>query len=211
MAIVGVLVMLILYYLALNMLDKQLLIGFACKDNRVSFRVSFIMGSIMVLSWIAFCLLHQSTELQSVLLMPVMFLALAVFAVTDWIKRKIPNSFLLIFFLIWLIVTGINMIFDINSCIDLLVSSLLGGTIGGFIFFLCRLISGKRLGAGDVKLVFVLGLYLTEENILQMILYSMVLCCIYILIQMSRKKWKRKDGLPLAPFLFAGTLIALFC
>lgn len=207
---IGALVMLILYYLALNMLDKQLDIGLSCKDNRVSFRVSFIIGSIMVLSWITFCLRYQSTELQRVLLIPVMFWGLAVLAVTDWIKRKIPNSFLLVFFLIWMFGTGINMIFDFDSCIDLLVSSLLGGTIGGLIFFLCYMISGKRLGAGDVKLVFVLGLYLTEENVLQMILYSMVLCCIYILIQMAQKKMDRKNSLPLAPFLFAGTLITLF-
>lgn len=210
MAIVGALVMLVLYYLALNMLDKQLHIGFACKENRVSFRVSFFIGSIMILSWIVFCLLYESMLLHRLLLMSVMFWALAVLAVTDWIKRKIPNSFLLVFFLIWMFVTGINMIFDMDSCIDLLVSSLLGGTIGGLIFFLCRLISGKRLGAGDVKLVFVLGLYLAEENVLQMILYSMVLCCIYILIQMAQKKMDRKDSLPLVPFLFVGTLITLF-
>lgn len=207
MAIVGVLVMLFLYYLALNMLDKQLDIGFARKENRFYFRVSLIIGSIMVLTWIAFCLLYESMELQRLLLMLIMFWALAVLTVTDLIKRKIPNSFLIVFFSIWMFVTGINMIFDIDSCIDLFVSSLIGGAIGGMIFFLCRLISGKRLGAGDVKLVFVLGLYLTEQKVLQMTLHSMVLCCIYILVQMARKKMDRKDSLPLVPFIFMGTIV----
>lgn len=132
---------------------------------------------------------------------------LAVFTVTDFLERKIPNSFLLFFLIFWAFVAGIHMILDAGSGRDLLFSSLKGAIVGGGIFFLGYIISHGRLGAGDVKLVFLLGLYLTDQHIVQMLFISMIFCCIYFFVQMVGKKMTRKESLPLAPFFFVGTLI----
>ena len=65
------------------------------------------------------------------------------------------------------------------------------------------------MGAGDVKLVFVLGLYMTGERIMGAIFYGVLLCCIYSIIMLCRKKIGLKDGVPMAPFLYMGMCINL--
>ena len=66
------------------------------------------------------------------------------------------------------------------------------------------------MGAGDVKLVFVMDLYLTGQRILGAVFYGSLLCCAWSLLQLARKKLGLKDGVPLVPFLYLGTLITLF-
>ena len=58
-------------------------------------------------------------------------------------------------------------------------------------------------------MVFVMGLYLTGQRIIGAIFYGALLCCVYSLIQMGRKKLGLKDGVPIVPFLYLGTLITL--
>ena len=139
----------------------------------------------------------------------ILLCALVLLSITDLLNRKIPNFILIILILIWMVCSGISVISDPLKSIDILLPSLIGAAEGGFLFYIIYRISRKRLGAGDVKLVFVLGLYLTKEKIMEMIFCSMALCCIYVLIQMIRKKMDRKSELPLAPFLFAGTILTL--
>ena len=64
-------------------------------------------------------------------------------------------------------------------------------------------------GGGDVKLAFVMGLYLTGERIMGALFYGTVLCCIYSIVQLIRKKLTLKNGVPMTPFLFLGTFITL--
>lgn len=56
---------------------------------------------------------------------------------------------------------------------------------------------------------FVMGLYLTGQRIMGAIFYGILLCCIYSIVQLCRKKMGFKDGVPLTPFLYAGTFITL--
>ncbi len=207
--IISTFLMLIFYCLSLLLLDWQLKFGGVGEGRMNALQVICITGSVMALGWFIFYLVCESIELPRQLLVMSMLSMLAVLTVTDCLKRKIPNSFLFFFLIFWVLVTSIHMILDAGSGRDLLFSSLKGTIVGGGIFFLCYMISRRCLGAGDVKLVLVLGLYLTEKKIMGTIFCSMVLCCIYFFIQMARKKLVRKDSLPMVPFLFAGTLITL--
>ena len=202
--------MLTFYCLALLLLDRRLKLGGVGERRMNALQVVCITGSVMALGWFIFCRVCEPIELPRQLLVMGMLSMLAVFTVTDCLKRNIPNLFLVFFLIFWVVVSSIHMFWDAGSGRDLLFSSLKGAIVGGGIFFLCYRISRRRLGAGDVKLILVLGLFLTEKKILGMIICSMVLCCIYFFIQMARKKLEWKDSLPLVPFLFAGTLITLF-
>lgn len=202
-AMIGAVIMCILYHLALHVLDKQE--ALALERSLV-----FIVGSVMAVAWIAISLMQESMALPQQILTMCTLWSLAVLTVTDWKKHLIPNRFLVLLLMIWATVTGINIILDIVSGMALLFTSLAGGIMGGLIFFLCYIISRKQLGAGDVKLVFVLGLYLTGQRIMGAIFYGVILCCVFSLIQLCRKKIGMKDGIPLVPFLFLGTLITLF-
>ena len=94
--------------------------------------------------------------------------------------------------------------------IALFAKSLMGGIVGGLTFLLCYLLSAKKVGAGDVKLSFVMGLYLTGDRIIGAIFYGTLVCCVYSIVMLIRKKIGLKDGVPMVPFLYIGVLITLF-
>ena len=109
--------------------------------------------------------------------------------------------------LLWSGIIGISIIANTENGLGILFGSLLGALTGGLIFLLCYVLSRGQMGAGDVKLAFVMGLYLTGDKIIGAIFYGVILCMIYSVIQLIRKRIGLKDGVPLAPFLYIGTLI----
>lgn len=133
----------------------------------------------------------------------------SVIAVTDYKKRIIPNKFLLLLIGIWLLLCGGAFIMAVNIGLAVFFSSFVGGVFAGVVFFLCYFISRKQLGAGDVKLAFVMGLLMTGQRIVGPIVYGALLSCVYCIVQMLRKKLKMKDAIPFAPFLYIGTVITL--
>ena len=137
----------------------------------------------------------------------ILFCGLAILAVTD-IKRKIiPNKILFILLLLWTAGISILLIFQTDFGLAVLFQSLAGGAIGGIIFLLCYLLSKGQLGAGDVKLVFVMGLYLTGERIIGAVFYGTLCCCVYSVLLLIRKRITKKDGVPMTPFLYLGTIV----
>jgi len=94
---------------------------------------------------------------------------------------------------------------------SLFINHLLVG-IGAFIFFLLLFLAtrGRGMGFGDVKLVFLLGLFLGWPKIMLALYFAFltgaVLGCILIL-------WRKKrlsETIPFGPFLSAGAFIAMF-
>lgn len=75
---------------------------------------------------------------------------------------------------------------------------------------LCRLISPKAVGMGDVKILAVMGLCLGTDLIWPALFFSFVVLffvCVFLLVT---HRAKRSDSIPFAPFLLAGTLLAAF-
>ncbi len=204
--LVSTMAMLVLYYLTVDKLDKKVHLGLARNGNRFSSKVVYIIGVVMACGWIAVNLVQLSMWLPRRILNMCLLLALAVLSVSDWKKHRIPNCVLVPILIVWVVVTGICIFIDISSGVTLFISSLVGGFLGGLLFMLCYLLASGRLGAGDVKLVFILGLYLTEQKILSAILVGMIVCCVHVMLD---KNGTPKGGVPLAPFLFLGTLIAM--
>ena len=140
----------------------------------------------------------------------ILICAMSVFALVDAEHHFISNRLRLLLLMIWLSITGITIILTTQYGLALLFQSLIGAIVGGLIFLLCYFLSKGQLGAGDVKLVFVMGLYLTGERIMGAVFYGVIACCIYSIIQLIRKKIGVKDGVPLAPFLYLGQLATYF-
>ena len=63
------------------------------------------------------------------------------------------------------------------------------------------------MGAGDVKLALVMGLYLTGEYVVGAVFYGCIASAAYSLVQLARKKLSRKDTIPFVPFLYLGLII----
>ncbi len=97
-----------------------------------------------------------------------------------------------------------------------LITSLACGILA-FLFFLIiafsfRAIRGKDgMGGGDIKLAFVLGLFLGFPNIVVALYLAFLTAAIAgIILILWKKKNLKNTSLPFGPFLIAGTLISIF-
>lgn len=75
---------------------------------------------------------------------------------------------------------------------------------------LCRVVSPRAVGMGDVKLLAVMGFCLGMDLVWPALFFSFVILfavCVFLLVT---RRAKRTDSIPFAPFLLAGTLLAAF-
>lgn len=196
-------------YLTLMWLDRKREYQFPRKNNYICSVPIFVNMGFTLVIWILYSMIRPAVSVWMYLADMCMICGLAILTVTDWVKHRIPNKVLLVLLMIWAVIAGLLILFLINDGMAFTFSGLAGALVGGIIFFLCYLLSRKQLGAGDVKLVFVLGLYLTGQRIIGAIFYGVIFCCIFSLIQIARKKITVKDGVPLVPFLYLGTVLTL--
>ncbi|MHA7306321.1 prepilin peptidase [Arthrobacter sp. TMN-49] len=90
--------------------------------------------------------------------------------------------------------------------------TLLGGTVLWVVYVVLRLVSPSSMGYGDVKLAFVLGLYLGFigwSAVLWGTFLAFVLGALWGLALMVTKKGTGKTQIPFGPFMLAGALILL--
>jgi Flp pilus assembly protein protease CpaA len=131
-------------------------------------------------------------------------------AVSDYKFRRIPNKLSLIVAGVWLLLALSRVFGDFELGMNNLRDSIIGMALGGGLSLLVYLISRKGLGAGDVKFLAVVGLYVRYQLILAVILVGCVFCTITAICLILAKKRKAKDALPLAPFLYFGILLTIF-
>ena len=198
------------YFGALYQADRRLEL---CERKRKGFPAAhsiLVIGicSFAVMLWLGMRSL-TGLPLPMVMLQYVLIWGMSVLAVIDHEKQVIPNHFLLLLLLFWTGIVGLTVLIAVDYGLALFFQSLTGALAGGLIFLLCYLLSGRQLGAGDVKLAFVMGLYLTGQRIIGAVFYGVLLCLFYSVVQLIRKKIGLKDGVPLVPFLYAGVLITL--
>jgi leader peptidase (prepilin peptidase)/N-methyltransferase len=123
--------------------------------------------------------------------------------VSDLYYKIVPDNILLIFLPV---IFGLRMF----SPEMLWWHSILGGVIGfGFMYVVALYgrirFKKEALGGGDIKLYFLIGLFLGVNTVILSVLFAALLGIFYSLIF-----HKRKGYLPFVPFIFGGSLIAYF-
>jgi len=100
-----------------------------------------------------------------------------------------------------------NIFFD-----KLLITSYFWGAIiaSGFFLLIYLVSKGKWMGFGDVKLAFLMGLFLGFPAVLIALFLSFFIGSIVGLIQIGLGKKTMKSEIPFGPFLVTGTFIAMF-
>ncbi len=81
---------------------------------------------------------------------------------------------------------------------------------GGFFLIIVLLTKGEGMGGGDIKLAFLMGLFLGTEKILTALVLAFTLGAFWGIILILLKKKTLKSAIPFGPFLVIGTLAALF-
>ena len=133
-----------------------------------------------------------------------------VVATHDFIHKKIPNSYVLSFFVVWIMVTVPQMFSNIEMMLPYLRNSAFGALLGGGMFMLVYIVSRKGLGGGDVKFMTIAGLYLGVSGVLPVVLIASILTSITGVVLILSKRMDRKGSLPFAPFLYISIIIVMF-
>lgn len=92
---------------------------------------------------------------------------------------------------------------------SILSGSLMGMLIGLLVFGLCYLVSRGGMGAGDVKLVAVLGFYLGGAVIMPVMILVVLSSAVYSIVNLARKKINLKTEIPFVPFVLIGTVLSM--
>lgn len=100
----------------------------------------------------------------------------------------------------------IGILFSFIDDISLL-NAVSGMVFGGGIMLVLALVPGV-LGGGDIKLMFVLGIFLGFKGTLFALLLAFITASIISILLLILKIKKRKDYIPFGPFLSIGSFIA---
>ncbi len=91
------------------------------------------------------------------------------------------------------------------------LQSLLAALLASGFFLLIILISkGKWMGVGDIKLAFLMGLFLSWPNILIALFSAFFIGAVIGVGLIALKKKELKSEVPFGPFLVTGTFLSLF-
>ncbi len=93
--------------------------------------------------------------------------------------------------------------------LSILFSSIMGALIGTLVFGICYLVSKGGMGAGDVKLITVLGFYVGRSVIMSVMVLAVLCSAVYSVVNLIRKKTSLKAEIPFAPFIMIGTVLAM--
>ena len=153
----------------------------------------------------------QETDMDSITtLWSFMLIIFAIItSIIDIKTKKVPNSLILVMFITWLLTIIPMLIVNTYEATTKLYDSGLGLLSGGGLFLLVYLISRKGLGGGDVKFMAAAGLYLGLYGVIPAMFLGSILAAMFVLILLLLKKIKRKDTIPLTPFLSIGMVIAV--
>ncbi len=146
-------------------------------------------------------------EVLLYLLLLVMLAAMTFFCAADLWEHVVPNPMLLLLVPVFVLLTGMTAIRDMEAFLRLLPSIFFGEIFCAVSFGLAYLLSRGSMGAGDVKLALVMGLYLTGEYVSGAVLYGCLAAALFSLVQLARKKLGRRDKIPFVPFLYIGLII----
>lgn len=139
----------------------------------------------------------------------ILLFSVPIIAYIDAKSQIIPNKILAGLVMLRSIILVVELILYKHAAVELLSASL-GGMIIGFVFFiLAYYISKKGIGMGDVKLIAVIGFYTGTSVLYVIIVFSLLACIVYSMIQLIRKKVTVKSYVAFGPFVAIGTIVAI--
>ena len=121
--------------------------------------------------------------------------------------KKIPNQ--LIAALMILRIPGLiaTIISNPSAWLSAVIAPLLGFLTGAIVVFVLMLLSRGGIGAGDLKLIAVVGLYFGLFGLLEIMIYTMFIASFTGIVLLIMKKAKFKSTMPMAPFICIGSAL----
>jgi leader peptidase (prepilin peptidase) / N-methyltransferase len=126
---------------------------------------------------------------------------LAIVTVTDLERRIVPNR---------VVLPALAVALVVQTARDPSVEWILAALGAGGFFLVAALVYPAGMGMGDVKLAAFLGAWLGSSVVVALFAGSLIACVPSVALLVTQGSRARKVGLPFAPFLAAGAVVALF-
>lgn len=129
----------------------------------------------------------------------ILIVSLCIIAWIDIAQKKIPNLLLLILMIVrscFLKIDGAEF-----------STSIIGFFTGGVILLFVYLLAEEKIGAGDVKLIAVVGYYIGSDKILELLFLSFMTAGIFCIVQRLYTVSGSLGKIPFAPFVLTAILI----
>lgn len=136
------------------------------------------------------------------------FSLLLVIAMIDFKTGIIPNQLIIFGILLGFIYFMIDWI--INRSFSIIQNGMLGFLSGALIILIIILISRGGMGAGDMKLMGVIGLFLGFRGVMLTLFLGIIMGGIIGAFLLISKIKDRKSAIPFGPFLALGTFVSLY-
>jgi len=130
-----------------------------------------------------------------------LIISLIIIMIYDMKQRVISNRFLIVLAIVRVMLFFVLHDFTLLKLLEITVVISIG-------ILVYRILKGK-IGAGDIKLIFVISLYLTTKEFIYAMFITMMLMLISGIALLLLRKVNRKSLVPLSPFISLGTIIAL--
>ncbi|WP_010099166.1 prepilin peptidase [Ornithinibacillus scapharcae] len=167
-------------------------------------KISFIYPMMELLTGVLFALSFIHIGLKIELLVALLLISLLIIIfVSDLKYMLIPNK-VLVFFL------PLFIILRIIEPLEPWWSPIAGAITGFVIIALIILVSRGGMGAGDMKLFFVLGIVLGIKNVLIAFFLSCLIGALIGMLLLLFKRIDRKQPVPFGPYIVIGTLLTYF-
>ena len=177
---------------------------------RISPRYPLIEMSTGILFLLVF--INFGLTVNAYFYLVLLFLLFAV-ALIDIEHRIVPNTMVaagLAAGLLFYIPAAADIWFDLPAWLIVertVIDAAAGFLLGGAIMLLIFLVSRGGMGAGDLKLMAMIGLYVGIRGTAVILLVSFFLGAVVGLVFIASGKLTRKDALPFAPYLSIATFI----
>lgn len=167
-----------------------------CKEN-ISIQYPIIELSNGAAYMGIYCIYGLSVEM---VLYSALYSALLVISLIDYKHYIIPNG--LVVFIGFLGI--INLVFDYNNWMTYLI----GFFAVSIFLFIIAVVTGGKMGGGDIKLMAVAGFLLGWQKIILALMIGSIVGAIIGLVLIRMKVIKREQQVPFGPFLAFGIMLA---
>ena len=172
-------------------------------------KISIQYPIIELINGIIYLLLFLKFDLSYSFVFYALFSSLLlVIAMIDFKTGLIPNKLIVFGILLGMIYFMMDWI--INRSFLIIKDGILGFLAGALIILVIILISRGGMGAGDMKLMGVIGLFLGLKGVVLSLFLGILVGGIIGAVLLMTKIKDRKSAIPFGPFLALGTFVSLY-
>lgn len=130
-------------------------------------------------------------------------------AESDYKCFKIPNKLILYGILLRVLILFYEIIFAFDTLKLTFISEGIAIIASAVVCIACILMSKGSMGMGDLKMLLMVGSLLGLEGWIYSLMFSVVISFVVALLLLLTKKKSKKDAIPFAPFVLAGSLLSM--